>query len=95
MRKDILLFIITTVMMGVLYGGMLVTKAWADGIYVTIAAWNEDRNSIRGEIRQGRIDSIQDRVDELEWTQGKRPLTDKEAWELQKRKTDLKKLMTF
>ena len=84
--------------MGVLYGGALVTKAWADGIladYVTVAAWNEDRNSIRGEIRQGRIDSIQDRVDELEWTQGKRPLTDKEAWELQKRKTDLKKLMTF
>ena len=98
MRKDILLFIITTTIMGVLYGGALVTRAWADGIladYVTVAAWNEDRNSIRGEIRQGRIDSIQDRVDELEWMQSKRPLTDKEAWELQKRKTDLKKLMTF
>jgi len=95
MRKDILLFIITTTIMGVLYGGALVTKAWADGIYVTIAAWNEDRNSIRGEIRQGRVDAIQDRIDELEWMQSKRPLTDKEAWELQKRKTDIKKLMTF
>jgi len=96
MRKDILVFIITTSIIGALYGGLLVTKAWASGIlknYVTIVAWNEDKASIKGEIRQGRIDAIQDRIDELEWIQGRRTLTDKEAWELQKRKTHLRKLL--
>ena len=93
MRKDILVFIITTSIIGALYGGMLVTKAWADGIYVTIVAWNQEKDSIKGEIRRGRIDAIQDRIDELEWTKGQRPLSDKEAWELQKRKTDLRKLL--
>jgi len=93
MRKDILVFIITTSILGAAYGGFLVTKAWADGIYVTIVAWNQEKDSIKGEIRRGRIDGIQDRIDELEWIKGTRPLTPKEAWELQKRKTDLRKLM--
>lgn len=102
MRKDILVFIITTSIMGALYGGALVTKSyassWADSVleeYVTILAYSEDKDSIRKEIRQGRIDPIQDRVDELEWTKTQRPLTEKEAWELQKRKTDLKRLMNY
>jgi hypothetical protein len=93
MRKDILVFIITTSIIGTIYGGMLVTKAWADGIYVTIVAWNEEKDSIKGEIRSGRIEAIQDRIDELEWIRGRRALTDKEAWELQKRKTHLRKLL--
>jgi hypothetical protein len=92
MRKDILVFIITTSILGTVYGGLLVTRAWADGIYVTIVAWNEEIDSIKGEIRGSRIDAIQDRIDELEWTKSQRALSDKEAWELQKRRTDLRKL---
>jgi len=92
MRKDILVFIITTSILGTAYGGLLVTRAWADGIYVTIVAWNEEIDSIKGEIRGSRIDAIQDRIDELEWTKSQRALSDKEAWELQKRRTDLRKL---
>jgi hypothetical protein len=95
MRKDILVFIITTSILGAAYGGLLVTKAWADGLlkeYVTIVAWNEEIDSIKGEIRGSRIDAIQDRIDELEWTKTQRSLSNKEAWELQKRRTDLRRL---
>lgn len=95
MRKEILVFIITTSILGIIYGGFMVTESWAQDMlkdYVTIEVWDQEKDSIKGEIRKGRIDAIQDIIDELEWEQSRRPLSDKEAWELQKRRTDLRKL---
>ena len=81
MKQAIIGLVLTAMFTSAGYGALYL----ADGRYVRQEAWvQESRASERRNLNR--------RIDELEFQQSRRQLSDKEAWELRRLKTELQEL---
>lgn len=93
MRKEVLLLLIGLSISGTVWGLQAVTRAWADGIYVTITAWNEHNNLIWQGMREQERRETRRKVNELEFIRDEeRELTDREKLRLRDYRQDLMEL---